>query len=357
MIPSPRKIIHIDMDSFYASVEMRDRPDLAQRPLAVGGRPDSRGVIATCNYLARKYKVHSALSSREAIRRCPELIILPARFNTYKEESRKIREIFKKYTSLIEPISLDEAYLDVSDALHFSGSASLIAKSIREEIFATTQLTASAGIANSKFLAKIASEWKKPNGQFTIKPEGVEDFIKTLSLNKIPGVGKATQKKMIRLNLKTCSDLQTLTLAELSYHFGSFGERLYDLCRGIDHSTVKSQRMRKSISVENTFPTDLEDWDEVKKHIIKLYEELERRMKKADISTEQLKSMRVKFKFNNFKNLSKEQSSPEYNLENFISLAQDHFFASHLPIRLIGIGYKLKSKPKRKARHQLKLFS
>lgn len=352
-----KKIVHIDMDCFYAAVEMRDRPDLASKPLAVGGRPEGRGVITTCNYVARKYKVHSALSSREAVRRCPDLIILPNRFEVYRQESRKIRKIFEKYTNLIEPISLDEAFLDLSENSLFDGSASETAKAIRWEIFETTGLTASAGIANCKFLAKIASDWKKPNNQFTITPAMIPEFMKSLPVKKIPGVGKQTQKKMAQLKIETCLDLQKLSLDQLRFQFGSFGDRLYDLSRGVDHSKVKSSRQRKSISVENTFSKDLTEWESVEKQIFKLFDELKIRMNKAKIQDDQLKSMAVKFKFSDFRSLSKERSTRLMDRQAFRDLAFDHYLENNEPIRLIGIGFKLKSQTLKKQRGQLNLFT
>lgn len=353
-----RKIVHIDMDCFYAAVEIRDRPDLSHRPLAVGGRPEGRGVIAACNYVARRFDVHSALSSREAVRRCPDLIILPPRFSLYRQVSKQIRHIFSRYTAFIEPLSLDEAYLDLSESQHFSGLATQTARQIRQDIFDTTGLTASAGIANSKFLAKIASDWHKPNGQFTIQPHEVKNFILKLPVKKIPGVGRVTQKKMAKMDLKTCGDLQELSLEQMSFYFGRFGERLYDLARGIDHSKVKPHRQRKSISVETTFSRDISQWSEVKKEIIKLYTELSLRLKKAQLTDNEVKSLTIKFKLNNFSNHTKERGGQKPTMENFLQLGEDHYYQTNQPLRLVGIGCKLKIPKKTpKARHQLNLFS
>lgn len=343
------------MDCFYAAVEMRDRPDWVDRPLAVGGRPEGRGVIATCNYPARKFGVRSALSSREAVRRCPDLIIVPTRFQKYKEVSAQIRAIFSDYTDLIEPLSLDEAYLDLSDNQLFDGSASLTAFAIRSRIREELNLTASAGIAPNKFLAKIASDWKKPDNQYTIRPQDVADFIVDLPLKKIPGVGKATLASMQKRGFETCGQLQKCSIDELVSYFGSFGVRLYDLSRGIDHSKVKTSRTRKSISVETTLIKDLLEWSEIKTEVEKLYQELTLRMQRSKIANQQIKSIGVKFKNSEFQINSRERAI-DISLENFINLAQDHFLDHGEPIRLIGLGAKLDVKESKKQRQQLNLF-
>lgn len=351
----PRKIVHVDMDCFYAAVELRDRPDLKDKPVAVGGHPDSRGIITTCNYVARDFGVHSALSTREAIRRCPKLIILPTRFATYKKISRQIHKIYREYTPLIEPISLDEAYLDLTENTRFEGRASRTAARIRQDIFEQLGLTASAGIAPNKFLAKIASDWKKPNGQFTVQPHEISAFIKALPVKKIPGVGKATQAKMTQLQIETCSDLQTLSLSDLNFYFGRFGERLYDLARGVDQSRVNASRERKSISVENTFNQDIDTWADIEKQIEALFEELQIRTRKADIPDESIKSINVKFKFSDFTTMTRERSARPFGLSDFKKLARDNFNGQSL--RLLGIGYKLATKTKKpRPRNQLTLF-
>ncbi len=355
MSSAPRKIIHIDMDCFYAAVEMRDRPDLKSRPMAVGGRPDGRGVITTCNYKAREFGVRSAISSREALRRCPDLVILPHRFAKYKEVSQQVRDIFKRYSLCFEPISLDEAYLDVSDNKQFNGSATRIAEAIRNDIFQELDLTASAGIAANKFLAKVASDWNKPNGQLTIAPTDVDRFIVKLPVKKIPGVGKATFKRMQKMDVETCADLQKFSLEDMRHRFGSFGDRLYDLCRGVDHSTVKPSRQRKSISVESTFFEDLKNWPDIKKKVEKVYDELELRIRKAKLENESFKSLQVKFKTSDFVIASKERALP-FSKENFLKLAEDHFLETNEPIRLLGLGCKLDVKSEKKSRGQLVLF-
>lgn len=352
-----QKIIHVDMDCFYAAIEMRDKPQFSDKALAVGGRPEGRGVIATCNYKARKFGVHSALSSREAVKRCPDLVILPPRFSLYKEESKKIREIFKRYTDLIEPLSLDEAYLDVTECSQFNGSATLIAQEIRKNIFDELQLTASAGIANSKFLAKIASDWKKPNGQFTIKPEEISNFVATLPIEKIHGVGKATQKKMHKLNIFTCNDLQEKDKFYLIRHFGKWGERLYDLSRGIDNRKVTTDRIRKSLSVERTFSYDLEDWEQIENKMDDIYEEFIFRWKKNNLSGENIKSIQVKLRYDNFESITRETQIHELPLYDFcVDFLKKAYYENSRPIRLIGLGVKLKVKESKENKNQLPLF-
>ncbi len=229
-----RKIIHVDMDCFFAAVEMRDNPALRDIPIAIGGSRERRGVISTANYPARKFGVRSAMPTGMALKLCPHLTLLPGRYEAYKEASRQIQAIFSRYTSLIEPLSLDEAYLDVTDSAHCHGSATLIAQEIRQTIFNELQLTASAGIAPVKFLAKIASDLNKPNGQYVITPADVPEFLRTLPLGKIPGVGKVSAAKLEAMGLRTCEDVQKYDLAMLLKRFGKFGRVLWERSQGID---------------------------------------------------------------------------------------------------------------------------
>ncbi len=258
-----RKIIHIDMDCFYAAVEVKYQPRLKGKPVAVGGSPDGRGgVLTTANYEARQFGVKSAMTSNQALRLCPELILVPPDFSKYKAESAKVRMILERYTDLIEPLSLDEAYLDVTgprlnDGSFQTVSATRIAQQIRNEIKTELQLTASAGVAPNKFLAKIASDLNKPDGIAVIRPEEVERFVETLPVEKIWGVGKVTAEKLKRKGLSTCGDLQKLSLKRLVDEFGSWGAQLYDYSRGIDHRVVKAERERKSLTVEETYNHDL----------------------------------------------------------------------------------------------------
>jgi len=254
---SSRKIIHCDCDCFYASIEMRDNPELANLPIAVGGSPNRRGVVATCNYEARKYGIHSAMASATARKLCPDLIIIRPDMEKYRQASQLIHQVFQRFTELIEPLSLDEAYLDVSECEKYAGSATRIASAIRSEVHESVGITISAGIAPNKFLAKIASDWQKPNGQYVIRPDQVQSFVATLPVKKLHGVGKVTAAKMKRLGLECCEDLRNLGEEELRKHFGSFGDRLHMLSQGIDNREVQTNRVRKSLSVENTYAEDL----------------------------------------------------------------------------------------------------
>ena len=254
-----RKIIHIDMDAFFAAVEQRDNPDLQGRPVVVGGDPGGRGVVATCSYEARKFGIHSAMSAARAYRLCPQAIFVRPRFDAYCEASRQVREIFLDCTDLVEPLSLDEAYLDVTENKLENPSATRIAQQIRWRIFEKTGLTASAGVSYNKFLAKIASDVNKPNGLTLVTPEQAADFIAALSVRRFHGVGRVTEKRMQRLGILTGADLLRHSLETLQRHFGSNGEYFYQIARGIDERPVVSTRIRKSIGKETTLAEDLAD--------------------------------------------------------------------------------------------------
>ena len=258
-----RKIIHVDMDAFYAAVEQRDFPELKGRPVIVGGQPDSRGVVATCSYEARKFGIHSAMSCSRAYQLCPQGVFVKPRFSAYKQASEEIHSVFKSFTDMIEPLSLDEAYLDVTHVDLFDGSASLMAEEIRKQIFQKTQLTASAGISYNKFLAKLASDINKPCGQFLIKPGKAERFLADFPIGKFYGVGKVTENKMQINGIKTGADLKRKTREELLELFGNSAEYYYDIARGIDFREVVTHRVRKSLGAENTFQQDMEDFDEM----------------------------------------------------------------------------------------------
>lgn len=331
-----RKIIHVDMDCFFAAIEMRDHPHLRNKPIAVGGDPEKRGVICTSNYIARQYGVRSAMSSARARRLCPALILLPPRIEGYRDEAEKIRAIFLQYTTLIEPLSLDEAFLDVTGSKHFQGSATRIAAAIRDEIYATRQLTASAGIAPNKFLAKVASDWQKPNGQTVITPDLVPDFVKALPIEKIFGVGQVTAQKMKQLNLHTCHDLQQLDLKTLVEHFGRFGERLYTLCRGQDDRPVQNDRKRKSLSVEHTFSEDLTEHADCLKALVALIGQLEKRLTRH--AQRKIQKQFVKIKFDDFTHTSVETSSQTTSADCYVSLFEEGYARYRRPVRLIGVG-------------------
>src|SRR5699024_3346147 len=251
-----RKIIHVDMDAFYASVEQLDNPELRGKPIAVGGL-GNRGVVAAASYEARKFGVHSALNSKTARQRCPDLIFVPTRFDRYREISHIIRSIFYEYTDLVDTLSLDEAYLDVTENKKDISSASAIARKIREKINEETGLTASAGISINKFMAKIASDINKPNGQKTIPPEEVLSFLETLDVKKFYGVGKVTREKMYQLGIFTGKDLKEQPMEFLEEHFGKSGLHYFNIVRGIQKSEVRPSRLQKSLAAENTFSENI----------------------------------------------------------------------------------------------------
>jgi DNA polymerase IV len=251
-----RKIIHVDMDAFYASVEQRDDPGLRGKPVVVAWR-GNRSVVCAASYEARRFGVRSAMPAVWAERLCPDAIFMPPDFTRYKAVSLAVREMFRRYTDLIEPLSLDEAYLDVTENKTNLPTATRIAKTIREQIREELNLTASAGVAPNKFLAKIASDWRKPNGLFVIQPHEVQNFLLPLPVDRIPGVGKVTEGRMKAVGIATVGDLYGMELPDLENHFGSYGTRLYQLARGIDHNPVVANRVSKSISAEDTFQVDI----------------------------------------------------------------------------------------------------
>jgi DNA polymerase-4 len=332
-----QKIIHIDMDCFYAAVEIRDQPELVNLPVAVGGLAEERGVLCTCNYVARKFKIRSAMSTAYAKRLCPDLVVLPVNMKKYREVANIIHEIFQEFTSLVEPLSLDEAYLDVTNSQYCQGSATLIAQAIRQRIWDAVQLTASAGVAPNKFLAKIASGWKKPNGLFVIRPQDVENFIQNLAVNELHGVGKVTAKKLYGLGLKNCVDLQKLSLAQLTHHFGKMGIRLYEQCRGIDDRRVEPNRIRKSLSVETTFKEDILLSKDCLTILKELYDMLSVRLQKH-AAHRVIKNQYIKIKFSNFKQVTIERASQENSFALYEKLLSEFFKKENEKIRLMGIG-------------------
>jgi DNA polymerase-4 len=335
-----RKIIHCDCDCFYASVEMRDDPSLRGRPLAVGGRPDQRGVVATCNYEARAYGIHSAMATAQAMKLCPDLRVLPPVMDKYRAASRQIMEIYRDYTELVEPLSLDEAYLDVSDSPHCKGSATLIAQEIRRRIFETVGITASAGVAPNKFVAKIASDWNKPDGLFLVRPEEVDDFVAALPVKKLFGVGKVTAAKLNKLGAQTCADLRGWTVQELQHHMGSFGLRLHDLCRGIDYREVSNSHERKSISTEETYTPDVPDLPASLALLPDLYENLLGRIKRAG-AEKQVNKLFVKIKFADFQQTTVECVGQAPDMATYARLMETGWLRASRPVRLLGVGVRL----------------
>ena len=304
----PRKIIHVDMDCFYAAVEERERPELRGRPLGVGGSRERRGVLTTCNYEARKYGERSAKPTFMAQDRCPQLDVVPARFDLYRAESAKVRAIFFDRTPLVEPLSLDEAYLDVS---HLPRPATEIAREIRARIFEQTGLTASAGIAPNKMLAKIASDLRKPNGQHTLRPAAVAAFMTDLSARRIPGIGEVTARRLAQeLGVESCGQLQAFSREDLRARFGKFGAELYERCRGIDHRSVEPNRERKSLSNESTFESNLTSLDACMEQLGELHADLLRDLEKHGRERPVTKLF-VKVKFADFTHTTLERCGTE----------------------------------------------
>ncbi len=343
------------MDCFYAAIEIRDNPELVNQPVAVGGSPNKRGVICTCNYMARQFGVRSAMATVTAFRHCPQLQLLPVNMPKYQATAKRIHSVFREFTSLVEPLALDEAYLDVTDALYYQGSATLIAQAIRQRIWDTEQLTASAGVAPNKFLAKIASGWKKPNGLYVIRPHEVTAFISTLPVEKLYGVGKVTAKKLQAMGLSTCTDLQRLSLSELREQFGKLGQRLYEQCRGIDSRNVEPNRVRKSLSVERTFPEDIQDMTLCTNIIKELHNKLLSRIQESALE-HAIKNQYIKIKFHDFSQTTAEIVSESVKLEHYFNLFQNAYQKTAKSIRLLGLGVHFKTENKMTSFLQGSLF-
>ncbi|OEE92308.1 DNA polymerase IV [Vibrio crassostreae] len=340
-----RKIIHVDMDCFYAAVEMRDNPAYRNRPLAVGGHEKQRGVLSTCNYEARKFGVRSAMPTGKALQLCPNLLVVPGRMSVYVEISKKIREIFSRYTSIIEPLSLDEAFLDVTDSKRCHGSATLIAESIRRDIWNELNLTASAGIAPIKFLAKVASDLNKPNGQFVIPPQDVQSVIDELPLEKIPGVGKVSIEKLHQAGFFTCKDIKESDYRDLLLKFGRQGASLWKRSHGIDDREVIIERERKSVGVERTFTQNISTYAECWQVIEdKLFPELETRLEKASPSKAIIKQG-IKLKFADFQQTTIEHIHASLDREHFKELLSEILKRQQgREIRLLGLSVMLQPK-------------
>jgi DNA polymerase-4 len=351
-----KKIIHCDCDCFYAAIEMRDDPSLQNLPVAVGGKSDRRGVVATCNYKARQFGVRSAMPTAHALRLCPDLVVIPATMAKYRAAAQQIRQIFYRFTDKVEPLSLDEAYLDVSECHDFQGSATLIAQEIRKIIAQEVGVTASAGVAPNKFLAKVASDLNKPDGQFVITPDSIDVFVKTLAVKRIFGVGKVTNEKLERLGIKTCGDLQQKSLIELVDKFGTFGERLHDLSFGIDNRLVNSNNRRKSLSVEHTYTEDLPSQSACIPKIADLLLELRSRLRRVDndyLVTKQF----IKVKFNDFTSTTVErQTTKGLPVESFEGLFYQAWERGNRPVRLIGLGVRFIDTSQQDLALQLDLF-
>lgn len=303
-----RKIIHVDMDAFFAAVEQRDFPEYRNKPLIVGGDPFSRGVVATCSYEARPYGIHSAMPTSRAYRLCPQAIFVKPRFEAYREASYSIRQIFSDYTDLVEPLSLDEAYLDITESESNDGSATLIAKAIKARIKEQTQLTASAGISYNKFLAKIASDLDKPDGLYLITPRQGAKFVEQLPIHKFHGVGKATAQKMHALGIQTGKDLKHLSLEILQQHFGKSGLHYYNIARGIDNRPVVSYRKSQSVGVETTFQQDINNTQTILEHLQQLFDKALTRVTEKQLSAH---TVTVKIKYHDFVQITRSRTLPQ----------------------------------------------
>ena len=324
------------MDCFYAAIEVRDRPALRGKPVGVGGARDRRGVLTTCNYEARAFGVRSAMPTFMALQRCPQLIVLPTRFDVYRREAAVVREILHRFTPLVEPLSLDEAYLDVSA---HPGAPGALAGVIRDLIFQKTKLTASAGIAPNKLIAKIASAMRKPNGQLEVTAAEVPEFMKDLPVREIWGIGDKTEKRLQEFGVRTCGELQRFSRPDLVDLFGKFGSELFDLCRGTDDRPVEPDRPRKSLSTEETFPSDLGTLEECEERLEELFEEL-----MADLTQKEterrITRIFVKLKFADFTRTTAERVGLEPTLPAFNSLLTEAFARSGKKVRLIGVGVR-----------------
>ena len=333
-----RKIIHIDMDAFYASVEQRDNPELRGKPVAVGGA-EARGVVAAASYEARKFGVHSAMPSLTAKRKCPDLIFIKPRFDVYKAVSLRIRQIFAEYTPIIEPLSLDEAYLDVTENLKGIVSATWIAEEIRARVRSETQLTASAGVSYNKFLAKLASDHRKPDGLFVITPEMGPAFVETLPVRKFHGIGPATARKMEQIGVRTGLDLRAQTLDFLQQHFGKAGSYYYWAARGIDERPVRADRIRKSVGAENTFPVDLFTYEAARDQLRDIIDTV---WSYCERSGTRGRTVTVKIKYANFRQITRSRTgqmpvSTRSELEQLGNALLEPLFPVVKGIRLLGI--------------------
>ncbi|MGB1263553.1 MAG: DNA polymerase IV [Cognaticolwellia sp.] len=354
LLSSGRKIIHIDMDCFYAAVEMRDNLELRNVPIAVGGN-GPRSVLCTCNYKAREFGVRSAMPNARAKALCPELIIVDGRMSVYQQVSQQIRAIFLRYTELIEPLSLDEAYLDVTDSKHCNGSATLIAEQIRRDIYQELNLTASAGIAPNKFLAKIASDENKPNGQCVVSPDKVSAFVADLPLKKIPGIGPKTSEKLKALGFENCADIRASSVAKLHSIVGKFANALYQRSFGIDNRALETQRLRKSLAIETTLAQDIDSIEQCQTILTNLFGKLKLRLEKHQdrVITRQT----VKIKFADFQQTTVDMQSQACQQEVFIELLSKAMTrADNRKVRLIGLSLGFSTEAPNEQGSQLALF-
>ena len=334
-------ILHCDMDAFYASVEERERPELVGHPVIVGGSPEKRGVVAAANYVARRYGIHSAMPAATARRLCPHGVFLPPRISYYAEVSRQIREIFERFTPLVEPLSLDEAFLDVTGSEQFFGSAAEIGQQIKQAVREETGLVVSVGVAPNKFLAKIASDLKKPDALVIVEPEQVEEFLDPLPVERLWGVGKQTSKVFERLGIRTIGQLRQWPIDVLESSFGSQGEYLWQLAHGIDNEPVVPEREAKSISHETTFEQDIDNLEVLRAWLVDLTEQVAWRLRRHELKG---RTVQLKVRFADFSTITRSQTLSEpTDITHELWQAADDMLnhrlpPGHLPIRLIGMG-------------------
>jgi DNA polymerase-4 len=334
-------ILHVDMDAFYASVEEREQPKLRGQPVIVGGTPEGRGVVAAANYEARKFGVHSAMPAARAKRVCPHAVFLPPRLDYYAEVSREIRDIFLRYTPLVEPLSLDEAFLDSTGSESLFGSSVEIGRQIKQEISDKLQLVASVGVASNKFLAKVASDLEKPDGFVVVNPGRIQQFLDPLPVGRLWGVGRVTEKVFERLGVQTIRDVRHLPLETLRQHFGEQGKHLWELSRGIDDRRVVPDREAKSVSHETTFAEDVDDLEVLRAWVLELTEQVSRRLRRHDLLG---RTVQLKVRFSDFQTITRSRTLPRpTNVTQEIWKATDEMLstrlpAKHLAVRLLGVG-------------------
>ena len=348
------------MDAFFAAVEQRDNPALKGKPVIVGGKPDSRGVVATCSYEARRYGIHSAMATSRAFQLCPSAVFVAPRIAAYRKVSQQIHEVFSDYTDIVEPLSLDEAYLDVTHNPACDGSATRMAEQIRRAIFQKTRLTASAGVSYNKFLAKIASDMNKPNGQYVIAPGQGEAFVRQLAIGKFYGVGKVTEAKMQSLGIYTGGDLWNFSKQALAAEFGSAADYYYDLARAIDHRPVTVSRPRKSLGSENTFESDLSDVNDMRHYLVELSEQVANSLKQKQLAGY---TITIKVKYADFQQVTRSLTldtpiNDAVQIASVILILLDRTDVRDRAVRLLGVNVsKFEHANMLNGDKQLKLFS
>lgn len=331
-----RQVLHVDCDCFFAAVEMRDQPHLRAVPLAIGGSSDRRGVISTCNYLARQFGVRSAMASGHAKQLCPDLVLIPGNMHKYREVSKQVMDVLEQYALQIEVVSVDEAYLELAP----TSNGQKVSAQIRQHIENEIGITVSVGIAPNKFLAKVASDWRKPNGQFAVLQSEVADFVEKLEVNKIPGVGPKSTAKLHDMGIYTCGHVQQIPSDELLKRFGKFGQLLIDRSKGVDNRQLSKGRLRKSISIERTFPQDLHSNSEIKSALEEMWPKFLERIERAGLKMDQLAPF-VKVKFSDFHVTTLAKQNSKTDLDDYASLILQASERDDKGIRLLGLGAKL----------------